>query len=142
MKVGQLQQRVAVELRRQPGDGDLDILERRDPRRLMHTQRRQQHGRDRGSVAYAVRCGPAPGTKQQRHQPGQVERDLHHRQQQDRAERPVEQRTRARGNSGEKTEPDERRLQRWYCDATSTMTARASFTPSGQGSGHTNRVRT
>ena len=101
VKVGQLQKLVAVELRRQPGDGDLDILERRHPRRLIHAQRRQQHGRARGCVAHAVRYGPA-ASKQQRHQPGKIERDLHQRQQQDCSERPVEQKHQGAGKLGRK----------------------------------------
>jgi len=40
-----------------------------------------------------------------------------------------------RGNSGEKTEPDESRLKKWYCEAISKSTATATFADQCQGSG-------
>jgi hypothetical protein len=50
--------------------------------------------------------------------------------------------TTGRGNSGEKTDPEERRLQRWYCEAASSSMAAMHFTKTGNCSGQTNRVMT
>ena len=50
--------------------------------------------------------------------------------------------TTGRGNSGAKTEPEERRLHWWYCDAPSRIAATPALNASGQGSGHSTRATT
>ena len=55
MKIGQLEQSVAVELRRQSRDADLDILQRWHPYCLMHADRGKDGGDPADGVAHAVR---------------------------------------------------------------------------------------
>ncbi len=66
VQVGQLQDRVAVEARRQVCDRDLDVLQRRHARGLPHRDRREQDRRESFRVAPSRRDRPGAGRQHHR----------------------------------------------------------------------------
>jgi hypothetical protein len=73
MKIRQLQQRVAVKLRGQRRDADLDILQGWHPYRLTHTDRGEDGGDCTDGVAHAVRNVHPPAMDRHRDQSCAVE---------------------------------------------------------------------
>ena len=86
-----MQNGVAVELARKSADADFDILERRNPHRLMDADGGRDGSQRGQSVADAVRSAHDAAVDQHSEQKSDIEHQLHQRQQDDRAERPVEE---------------------------------------------------
>lgn len=91
MEVGQLQDRVSVELSRKPADADLDVLQRRNPHRLMNADggRYGRHARQR--VADAIRRAHEAAMDQHADQKPDIEQHKQQCQQDDRTKRPVKE---------------------------------------------------
>src|SRR5258708_33883457 len=91
MKIGQLQNGVTVELPRKSADTDFDVLQRRNPHRLMDPNRGRDGSQRSQRVANAVERAHDATVDQHSEQQSAIEQKLQQHQQDDRAERPVEE---------------------------------------------------
>jgi hypothetical protein len=91
VEIGELQQRVTVELRCQSPDADLDVLQRWHPQRLVDTYRSEDGGDGAQPVAYTVGHANAAAMDKHCDQRPDIEQQLHRREQDDRSERPIEE---------------------------------------------------
>ena len=91
MQIGELQQAVTIELRRQSRDRDLDILQQRDAQRVGDGDRGEDRRHAADGVADPVRHADRSMPDRDPDQRAQVEQDLEYREENDHPERPVEQ---------------------------------------------------